>query len=207
MIAKLRGRVDSTGDDWAVIDVGGVGYLVQCSRRTLGALPPSGTAAELCIETHVREDHINLYGFAAEAERAWFRLLISVQGVGTRLALAILSAVPLDDIARAIAAEDKALLTAAPGVGPRLAGRIVGELKERAGDLALGLGVGAATAPAPSAQGVATDAVSALVNLGYRRGDAYGVVARAMGALGEDAALDDILRVGLKELAAAGAPQ
>ena len=133
--------------------------------------------------------------------------MISVQGVGTRLALAILSAVPLDDIARAIAAEDKALLTAAPGVGPRLAGRIVGELKERAGDLALGLGVGAATAPAPSAQGVATDAVSALVNLGYRRGDAYGVVARAMGTLGEDAALDDILRVGLKELAAAGAPQ
>lgn len=205
MIAKLRGRVDSTGEDWAVIDVGGVGYLVHCSRHTLDALPAPGGDAEVSVETHVREDHIHLYGFAAAAEREWFRLLITVQGVGARLALAILSAVSLDDLGRAIAAEDKALVTAAPGVGPRLAGRIVGELKDRAGDLMLGVGAGsAATRPSP-ADGAAADAVSALVNLGYRRGDAYGVVARAVGELGADAGLDDLVRVGLKELGPAGA--
>jgi len=204
MIAKLRGRVDSTGEDWAVIDVGGVGYLVHCSRHTLGALPAPGGGAEVSVETHVREDHIHLYGFAEAAERDWFRLLITVQGVGARLALAILSAVSPDDLGRAIAAEDKALVTAAPGVGPRLAGRIVGELKDRAGDLMLGLGGGPA-ATSPPADGAAADAVSALVNLGYRRGDAYGVVARAVGELGADAGLDDLVRVGLKELGPAGA--
>ncbi|MHA1113534.1 MAG: Holliday junction branch migration protein RuvA [Alphaproteobacteria bacterium] len=120
MIAKLSGIVDSMGEGQAVLDVGGVGYLVYCSGRTLAALPAIGEAAEVSIETHVREDHIHLYGFAEVAERDWFRLLITVQGVGARLALAILSAVPIDDLAQAIAAEDKALLTSAPGVGPRL---------------------------------------------------------------------------------------
>ncbi len=199
MIGKLTGIVDSTGDDWAILDVGGVGYLVFCSGRTLGLLPPAGGAATLWIETHVREDHIHLFGFAETAERDWFRLLNSVQGVGAKMALAVLSVLPPADLVRAIAAQDKASLSRASGVGPKLAGRIASELKDKAGGMALG--------PAEVANGagaggeVSEDAVSALVNLGYRRAEAFAAVAKASGDLGAKASVESLIKAGLKELA------
>ncbi|WP_193367956.1 Holliday junction branch migration protein RuvA [Pelagibius marinus] len=200
MIGKLTGIVDSTGDDWAILDVGGVGYLVFCSGRTLGLLPPPGGAATLWIETHVREDHIHLYGFAETAERDWFRLLHSVQGVGAKMALAVLSVLPPNELVRAIAAQDKASLSRASGVGPKLAGRIASELKDKAGGMALG--------PAEAVNGVggaggevSEDAVSALVNLGYRRAEAFAAVAKASGELGAKASVESLIKAGLKELA------
>jgi holliday junction DNA helicase RuvA len=203
MIAKLAGTIDSVGPDAAVIDVGGVGYLAYCSTRTIGRLPPPGSAARLLIETHVREDHIHLYGFIDAAERDWFRLLTTVQGVGARLALAILSAVMPEALVLAIAAQDKAMLTRADGVGPRLAARIVNELRDKIGGLAL-----ASTSPAapvdgnlaPAEEGAGADAISALVNLGYRRADAFGAVAAAARRLGDGAAVDALIRAGLQEL-------
>ena len=138
MIGKLTGLVDSSGDDWALIDVSGVGYQVFSSRRTLGRLPVRGDPVSLLIETHVREDHIHLYGFIDQAERDWFRLLGTVQGVGAKMALAILSALSPEELIQAIAAQDKTLLTRASGVGPKLAGRVVAELKDKVGNLALG---------------------------------------------------------------------
>jgi holliday junction DNA helicase RuvA len=204
MIAKLAGTVDSVGPDAAVIDVGGVGYLAYCSTRTIGRLPPPGGAARLLIETHVREDHIHLYGFVDAAERDWFRLLTTVQGVGARLALAILSAVMPEALVLAIAAQDKATLTRADGVGPRLAARIVNELRDKIGGLALASISPAAPVPggnlAPAEEGAGADAVSALVNLGYRRAEAFGAVAAAARRLGDDAALDALIRAGLQEL-------
>ena len=137
MIAKLAGIVDQVGEDGAVIDVGGVGYLAFCSTRTLGQLPPAGEPVRLLIETHVREDHIHLYGFVDAAERDWFRLLTTVQGVGARLALAILSALTPEELGLAIVAQDNAVLARAEGVGPKLAARIVNELKDKVGGLAL----------------------------------------------------------------------
>ena len=197
MIGKLTGVVDSTGDDWAILDVGGVGYLVFCSGRTLGLLPPSGGAATLWIETHVREDHIHLFGFAETSERDWFRLLNSVQGVGAKMALAVLSVLPPHDLVRAIAAQDKAALSRANGVGPKLAGRIASELKDKAGGMALG--------PVEAVNGAggegAEDAVSALVNLGYRRAEAFAAVAKASGDLGAKASVESLIKAGLKELA------
>ena len=201
MIARLAGILDSAGPEGAVIDVGGVGYLAFCSTRTIGLLPPPGGAVRLLIETHVREDHIHLYGFADAAERDWFRLLTTVQGVGARLALAILSAVAPDALTLAIVAQDKAMLARADGVGPRLAARIVNELRDKIGGLAF-----APAAPAggerlaAAGQGIATDAVSALVNLGYRRAEAFGAVAAASRRLGEGATLDGLIRAGLQEL-------
>ena len=199
MIGKLTGSVDSTGDDWVILDVGGVGYLVFCSGRSLGLLPPSGGGATLWIETHVREDHIHLYGFAETAERDWFRLLNSVQGVGAKMALSILSVLPPADLVRAIAAQDKASLTRANGVGPKLAGRIASELKDKAGGIALGP-VGAVNGVAAGAE-VSEDAVSALVNLGYRRAEAFAAVAKASGDLGGQASVESLIKAGLKELA------
>jgi holliday junction DNA helicase RuvA len=204
MIARLAGTVDSVGPDGAVVDVGGVGYLAFCSTRTIGRLPPPGGAVRLLIETHVREDHIHLYGFIDDAERDWFRLLTTVQGVGARLALAILSAVMPEALVLAIVAQDKAMLTRAEGVGPRLAARIVNELRDKVGGLALvpaspataASGVGIALAE----EGVGADAVSALVNLGYRRAEAFGAVAAAARRLGDGAALDALIRAGLQEL-------
>ena len=149
MIGKLTGRVDSSGEDWAIVDVGGVGYLIYGSRRTLGGLPGRDEAVSLLIETHVREDHIHLFAFAEVAERDWFRLLLTVQGVGTRHALAILSVLGPEELTRAIAAQDKQALSRANGVGPKLASRIASELKDKAGAIALGAGAqleGAATA-------------------------------------------------------------
>ncbi|MBF0334868.1 MAG: Holliday junction branch migration protein RuvA [Alphaproteobacteria bacterium] len=203
MIAKLRGLLDSQGDDWAVIDVGGVGYMVFCSGRTLSRLPAIGLAVTLVVETHVREDHIHLYGFFDAAERAWFRLLSTVQGVGSKVALSVLSVLPPDQLSAAIAAQDKRELTRAAGVGPKLAQRIVLELKDKAA----GIAVSDAFVPAAAAAGFAPaggaieDAVSALVNLGYRRVEAFAAVSGAARALGENARVPELIRSGLKELA------
>lgn len=202
MIARLAGVVDAVGEDSAVVDVGGVGYLVYASARTLRSLPPAGAEARIWIETHVREDHIHLYGFADPAERDWFRLLTTVQGVGSRVALGILSALSPDRIADALSARDPAPLTAADGVGPKLAARILNELRDRAGAV---LPAAAAAARAPAAGGAAADpvndAVSALVNLGYRRAEAFGAVARAAREPSAPADLQGLIKAGLKELA------
>ncbi|MFA7431694.1 MAG: Holliday junction branch migration protein RuvA [Rhodospirillaceae bacterium] len=206
MIAKLKGLVDSSGDDWAVIDVGGVGFLVFCASRTLGRLPAVGEAAEVFVETHVREDHIHLYGFLSDAERACFRLLTTVQGVGAKVALAILSVGAPDELAQAIAAQDKATFTRANGVGPKLAQRIVSELKDKAAHLALGApsrmvmtGVAPVSA-APMAVGAVDDAVSALVNLGYGRPEAFAAVSRASQAAGGEAAASALIGAALRDL-------
>ena len=201
MIAKLTGVLDHTGPEGAVIDVGGVGYLVFASTRTLGQLPPPGDATRLLIETHVREDHIHLYGFIDAAERDWFRLLTTVQGVGARVALAILYAVAPGDLTLAIVAQDRAMLARADGVGPKLAARIVNELRDKVGGLALAATNAAAPAPTTNEPGVTGDAVSALVNLGYRRAEAFGAVAAASRRLGGDAKVDALIRAGLQELA------
>jgi Holliday junction DNA helicase RuvA len=198
VIGKLTGIVDSSGDDWVILDVGGVGYLVFCSGRTLGLLPPAGGGATLWIETHVREDHIQLFGFADPAEHDWFKLLQTVQGVGAKMALAVLSALPPHDLVRAIAAQDKASIARAHGVGQKLAGRIASELKDKAGGIVLG--------PVAAANGagrgeISEDAVSALVNLGYRRAEAFAAVAKASGDLGRGASVESLIKAGLKELA------
>jgi Holliday junction DNA helicase RuvA len=203
MIAGLAGRVESVAPDHAVIDVNGVGYLVFASGRTLARLPEPGGSAKLLVETHVREDHIHLYGFADAAERGWFRLLTTVQGVGARTAMAILSALAPEDLTLAVAAQDKAVLTRADGVGPKLATRIVTELKDKAGNLALGAGKEAKIlSGAPPATRAAEQAVSALVNLQYSQGEAFGAVNRAVGKLGTEAPVDALIKAALKELAA-----
>jgi len=195
MIAKLTGLIDAATAEGVVLDVNGVGYLVFCSPRTLARLPAKGAPASLLIETHVREDHIHLYGFADVAERDWFRLLTTVQGVGAKLAQAVLGVLSPDDLARAIAAGDKASLARAPGVGQKLAGRIAAELKDKVGAVALG----PAVAALPE-RGVEADAVSALVNLGYRRAEAFEAVAAATRRLGGGAQVDQLIKAGLKEL-------
>ncbi|HET6521272.1 MAG TPA: Holliday junction branch migration protein RuvA [Geminicoccaceae bacterium] len=210
MIARLRGRLDSTGEDWAVVDVGGVGYLVFCSARTLQALPRPGEPVDLHVETQVREDSIALFGFPDQAEREWFRLLQTVQGVGARHALALLTALTPERLAMAVAAQDRTALTRAMGVGPRLAARIVSELKDRVGRLptgapaTAGVAAGGRTPAAPGpvpGGGAVEDAVSALVNLGYGRSDAYAAVLRAAAGLGERPTVDALIRAGLQELA------
>jgi holliday junction DNA helicase RuvA len=202
MIAKLTGVIDQAGPEAAVIDVGGVGYLAFCSTRTISRLPPTGSTASLLIETHVREDHIHLYGFIDAAERDWFRRLTTVQGVGARLALAILSAVAPEQLGLAILAQDKAALTRADGVGARLAARIINELRDKVGGFAAAATASAPIAPAPDADaGAAADAVSALVNLGYRRAEAFGAVATATRQLGNSADTGALIRAGLQELA------
>lgn len=208
MIAKLTGKLDSTGEDWAVVDCAGVGYLVQCATRTLSRLPAIGGNVSLVVETLMREDSLKLIGFASAAERDWFRLLTQVQGVGARIALAILSALEVEELVRAIAAQDRTLLTRADGVGPKLAQRIVTELKDKAAGLMLGhVARAAAASPAGAASldpsvGLAADAVSALVNLGYGRSEAFGAVAAAVQVVGPKPKLEDLIRAGLRELAA-----
>ncbi|MDX1421980.1 MAG: Holliday junction branch migration protein RuvA [Kiloniellales bacterium] len=207
MIGKLTGVLDASGEDWAVVDVNGVGYLVFCSRRTLERAGRPGEAVSLLVETHVREDHIHLYGFADPAERDWFRLLSTVQGVGAKMALAVLSTLSPGDLIRAIAAQDKAALTRASGVGPKLAARILAELKDKAGAIALGpaagLGAGAGVgARSAGLEAAAEDALSALVNLGYGRSEALGAVAEASRRLGAQAPLAALIKEGLKELSA-----
>jgi len=203
MIGKLTGVLESSGEDWALVDVRGVGYLVFCSVRTLERAGRQGDGVSLLVETHVREDHIHLYGFADPGERDWFRLLSTVQGVGAKMALAVLSTLSPADLIRAIAAQDKAALTRASGVGPKLAARIVAELKDKAGTAALGpaaaIGAGAGTA---ALDAPAEDALSALVNLGYGRSEALGAVVEASRKLGTKAPLASLIKEGLKELSA-----
>jgi len=200
MIAKLAGVIDQIGTEAAVIDVGGVGYLAFCSTRTISRLPVVGAPASLLIETHVREDHIHLYGFLDAAERDWFRRLTTVQGVGARLALAILSAMAPEQLGLAIFSQDKAALMRADGVGARLAARIVNDLHDKVGGAGAETTVPTATAPNADA-GPAADAVSALVNLGYRRSEAFGAVATAARRLGSSVDTGALIRAGLQELA------
>jgi len=198
VIAKLRGLVEGIEDGKCIIDVSGVGYLVFASTRTLASLPNPPVLADILIETQVREDAISLYGFATSAERDWFRLLTTVQGVGAKVALALLSALSPDQLIAAIATQDKAALTRSPGVGPKLAIRILSELRERAGAMP---GGGVAVPASVVPQGAAADALSALTNLGYRRAEAESALLRALAEHGESAALDVLIRAGLKGLA------
>ena len=203
MIGKLTGVLESSGEDWALVDVNGVGYVVFCSARTLERAGRPSDGVSLLIETHVREDHIHLYGFADPGEMEWFRLLTTVQGVGARVALAILSVLGPDELLQAVAAADKAAVSRANGVGPKLAARIVSELKDKVGGIALGAATAIRVAggqAAPAAGGVDEDAVSALVNLGYGRSEAFGAVVRAGGRLEQGAPLGDLIRAGLEEL-------
>jgi Holliday junction DNA helicase RuvA len=207
MIGKLTGILDSVQGDIAIVDVGGVGYVVHAAGRTLQRLGTNGTSVSLLIETQVREDAINLFGFIDHAERDWFRLLLTVQGVGSKVGLAILGTMSPDDLTTAIAAQDKTAVTRAPGVGPKLAARIVAELKDKVGGLSLGTAALAKSAsPAgkagegKAAPSVIEDAVSALVNLGYRRAEAFTAVAKAHHAADQQASLDQLIRSGLKEL-------
>ena len=204
MIGKLKGILDSYGEDFVVVDVNGVGYVVHCSARTLQALPAPGEPVMLAIETHVREDQIRLFGFMADVEREWFRLLQTVQGVGAKVALSVLGTLKTADLASAIAMRDKAMVARTPGVGPKVAERIVIELKDKAPayaevDPALVRLSGALEdkrAPQPI-----SDAVSALVNLGYGQPQAAAAVAAAARNAGEGAEVKTLIRLGLKELA------
>lgn len=198
MIAKLTGRVEQIEADRCVIDVNGVGYLVQASTRTLSALP-AGEVVSVLVEMQVREDAISLFGFADAAEREWFRLLTTVQGVGARVGLNILSALSPRDLVGAIQAGDRGALTRASGVGAKLAVRLLTELRDKAG--AMPSGIGFSPVLPPPVSGLEADAVSALVNLGYRRGEAALAVDRVVRRLGDDAALAEVIREGLKELA------
>jgi Holliday junction DNA helicase RuvA len=204
MIGKLKGIIDSYGEDHIIVDVNGVGYVVHCSARTLQALPPAGDPVVLSIETHVREDQIRLFGFTSDIEREWFRLLQTVQGVGTKVALSILSTLKPADLASAIAMRDKAMVARSPGVGPKVAERIVTELKDKAPKYAdidpavvrLAGSLEEKRAPQPVA-----DAVSALTNLGYGQPQAAAAIAAAARSAGESAETAQLIRLGLKELA------
>jgi len=204
MIGKLKGIVESYGEDCIILDVNGVGYLVHCSARTLQELPAIGQGAALSIETHVREDQLRLFGFMSDVEREWFRLLQTVQGVGAKVALSVLGTLKPADLATAIAMRDKAMVARAPGVGPKVAERIVTELKDKAPAYAgldpavvrLSGAVEEKRAPQPVA-----DAVSALVNLGYGRPQAASAIAAAARSAGEGADAANLIRLGLKELA------
>jgi Holliday junction DNA helicase RuvA len=203
MIGKLKGVIDSVDEETIILDVNGVGYLVSASTRTLGSIPAVGAAAELLIETHVREDAIRLYGFLTAGERDWFRLLQSVQGVGAKVALGILGALSADALSTAVARQDKAMMARAPGVGPKLAARLVLELKDKAPALAPA-GFDHAEAGferPPKLAKAAEDAVLALVGLGYGQPQAAAAVARISERLGPAAETAALIRAGLKELA------
>ena len=204
MIGKLTGIVDTFGTDWLILDVHGVGYQVHCSAKTLEALPARGDAATLFIETQIRDEQIRLIGFMSEVEREWFRLLLTVQGVGSKVALAVLGTLNSSELASAIALQDKAMIARTPGVGPKVAARIAAELRDRApGITGVDMGVirlqselAGKVAPKPAA-----DAVSALVNLGYGQMQASAAMAAAMREAGEGAETARLIRLGLKELA------
>jgi Holliday junction DNA helicase RuvA len=202
MIGKLRGVLDSAGKDWVIVDVGGVGYEVACPARVMARLPAPGQPLTLAIETHVREDAIKLFGFLSEAERSWFRLLQNVQGVGAKVALSVLGVLEPKDLANAIALQDKAQISRAPGVGPKVAQRIVTELRDKAP----GLMVSGDIAPAVNGSAVAghssasADAISALINLGYSAAEASGAIV-TVSAKAEGARTEELIRLGLKELA------
>jgi Holliday junction DNA helicase RuvA len=204
MIGKLKGIIDSYGEDFVILDVGGVGYQVHCAARTLQSLPAPGEAATLAIETYVREDQIKLYGFASDTEREWFRLLQTVQGVGARVAMSVLGTLKPAELANAIATRDKAAVARSPGVGSKVAERIVSELKDKAPGFAdvdptvvhIAGALDEKRAPKPVA-----DAVSALINLGYGQPQAAAAIAAASRAAGEGADTAMLIRQGLKELA------
>jgi Holliday junction DNA helicase RuvA len=204
MIGKLKGVIDSYSEDSVIVDVGGVGYVVHCSVRTLQTLPGTGEPVVLSIETHVREDQIRLFGFLSDVEREWFRLLQTVQGVGTKVALSVLGTLKPADLANAVAMRDKATIARSPGVGPKVAERIVTELKDKApaytsvdpAIVRLTGEVEERRAPQP-----VLDAISALINLGYGQPQAAAAVAAANRAAGEGADAADLIRRGLKELA------
>jgi Holliday junction DNA helicase RuvA len=203
MIGKLKGIIDSYGEDFVILDVNGVGYQVHCSPRTLQELPAAGAPVTLAIETHVREDQIRLFGFLLDGEREWFRLLQTVQGVGAKVALSVLGTLKPADLASAIALRDKAMVARAPGVGPKVAERIVTELKDKAPAHAqldpavvrLSGALDGRRAPQP-----VSDAVSALVNLGYGQPQAAAAIAAAARAAGEGADAKRLIRLGLKEI-------
>jgi Holliday junction DNA helicase RuvA len=204
MIGKLKGVIDGYGEDYVIVDVGGVGYVAHCSARTLQALPATGEPVVLSIETHVREDQIRLFGFLSDLEREWFRLLQTVQGVGTKVALSVLGTLKPADLANAVAMRDKATIARSPGVGPKVAERIVTELKDKAPAYAsvdpalvrLSGAIEEKRAPQP-----VLDAISALVNLGYGQPQAAAAIAAANRTAGEGANAADLIRRGLKELA------
>lgn len=203
MIGKLTGKVDSYGEDWVILDVHGVGYIIHCPVRVLQGLPQAGEVTSLSIETYVREDQIRLFGFSSDLEREWFRMLMTVQGVGAKVALAILGVLKAGELANAIALQDKAMISRAQGVGKRVAERIVGELKNKAPAFAdadpiaieMQDAVNDKRAPRPVA-----DAVSALVNLGYGQAQASAAVAVAVRTADEGAGAETLIRLGLKEL-------
>jgi holliday junction DNA helicase RuvA len=204
MIGKLKGVIDSYGEDYVILDVNGVGYQVHCPARVMQALPGKGEPAMLSIETYVREDQIKLFGFLTDTEREWFRLLQTVQGVGAKVALAVLGTLRVSELANAVAMRDKASVARAPGVGPKVAERIVTELKDKApafaniepGVVHLAGAVDEKRAPRP-----VMDAVSALVNLGYGQPQAAAAIAAAAREHGESADTATLIRQGLKELA------
>jgi Holliday junction DNA helicase RuvA len=202
MIGKLTGKLDSSFEGGCIFDVNGVGYLVSCSSRALAALPPPPATASLMIETAVREDAITLYGFADATERDWFRMLTSIQSVGPKVALSLLSALSPADMARAILAGDKGALTRAAGVGPKLAIRLISELQSKVGGMPVGPafapGIGALPLPANS---VVAETVSVLLNLGWKRPEAQATVSRVADRLGEGVAIELLIRESLKELA------
>ena len=203
MIGKLSGILDSIGDDTVIVDVNGVGYEVHCSTRTISGLPPVGEPVSMAIETHVRETEIRLFGFANDLERDWFRLLQSVQGVGAKVALAVQSTLSASDLASAIALQDKAMVARSPGVGPKVAQRIVSELKDKApaysGSAAAEIGLAADIGDGVASSAV-SDAVSALCNLGYSSQQAAGAVSAALKSAGENADSATLIRLGLREL-------
>lgn len=215
MIAKLKGRIDTIAENYVILDVNGVGYLVYASAKCLARLGDVGTAAELLIETHVREDHIHLYGFADAEVKNWFQTLCTVQGVGTKVALAILSVATPAQLAMGIAAQDKAIVTQADGVGPKLAVRILTELKDKAGKMALtALGGGfegkaqkadKTTAEPELGAGLKRDAVSALMNLGYSQSEAFQIVTQTAAQMGDDIELGRLIRESLKAINAQSA--
>ena len=204
MIGKLRGAVDGYGEDFVILDVGGVGYVVHCSSRTLQSLAPAGEVATLSIETHVREDMIRLYGFGSDIEREWFRMLQTVQGVGAKVALAVLSVLDPAALATALAGGDKAAVARAPGVGPKLAARIVAEMKDKApvfGSVDPVLAQLSGALEDRSMPPAVADAVSALVNLGYGQPQAVAAVATALRSAPEGAGAPVLIRLGLRDLA------
>lgn len=202
MIGKLTGRLDALSTSAVIVDVNGVGYEVTVPTRTLAALPPLGETVSLAIDTHLRDDAIRLYGFASEHERAWFRALQTVQGVGAKVALAVVGTLTVTDLANAVALQDKGHVARAPGVGPKVAARIVAELRDKMPSLAPAIRPGGAAPIAMLPEGLAAkDAVSALTNLGYAHVQAAAAIQAAIGKAGRTARAEELIRLGLKELA------
>jgi Holliday junction DNA helicase RuvA len=207
MIAKLTGKVDQTGEGFVVIDVNGVGYIVFCSNRTLSILADKIGVISVIVETHVREDHIHLYGFADEIEQLCFRLLLTVQGVGAKVCLGILSALSPDNLMQAITAQDQTIITRAPGVGPKLATRIISELKDKIGNITVNFSETAELGyeiDKSDKKEFVEDAVSALVNLGYGRSEVFRAVHQVLAKVAHNPSVEELIKKGLSELSSDG---